>query len=229
MAAEAFSGALSDRYRSVAGEVEVASLDELTGDEFASVTEERPKNPWLTPIVVVGVLLVVGSLVAARGLFGLGSLSAPALLPAPDSLAAAWGRAWDPIPGAPDQIPPPWLALMALGSTILLGQPEWLVTLLLCGVVPLALIAVYPACCGRHRRPPGAAVGRGQLRAAAGLAGRDEPGPAVAERVRDPAADAGAGGPGAGAAPSAGARGVARRLGRGCRAGRVWPRSSRRS
>ena len=94
--------------------------------------------------MIVGVLLVVGSLVAARGLFGLGSLSAPALLPAPDALAAAWGRAWNPIPGAPSQIPPPWLALMALGSTILLGQPEWLVTLLLCGVVPLALIAVYP-------------------------------------------------------------------------------------
>ncbi len=144
VAAEAFSGALSDRYRSVAGEVEVASLDELTGDEFASVAEERPKNPWLSPVVIIGVLLVVGSLIAARGLFGLGSLSAPALLPAPDALAAAWGRAWNPIPGAPSQIPPPWLALMALGSTILLGQPEWLVTLLLCGVVPLALIAVYP-------------------------------------------------------------------------------------
>ena len=31
----------------------------------------------------------------------------------------------------------PW---SAFGSTILLGQPEWLVTLLLCGVVPLALL-----------------------------------------------------------------------------------------
>ena len=144
VAAEAFSGALSDRYRSVAGEVEVASLDELTGDEFAGVPEERPRNPWLSPIMVVGVLLVVGSLVAARGLFGLGFLSAPGLLPAPESLGAAWGRAWDPIPGAPGQIPPPWLALVALASTVLLGQPEWLVTLLLCGVVPLTLLSVYP-------------------------------------------------------------------------------------
>jgi GT2 family glycosyltransferase len=145
VAAEAFSGTLSDRYRSVAGDVEVASLDELTGDEFASVAEERPKYPWLSPVVIIGVLLVIASLIAARGLFGLGSLAAPSLLPAPESLGAAWGRAWDPIPGAPDQIPPPWLALIALGSSVLLGQPEWLVTLLLCGVVPLALLAVYPA------------------------------------------------------------------------------------
>ena len=142
--AEVFSGALSDRYRSVAGEVEVASLDELTGDDFASVAEEKPKNPWLTPIVVVAVLFVLGSLLAARSLFALGHLAGPALLPAPDSLAALWGSAWDPIAGAPGQIPPPWLALTAVAATLFVGQPDWLITVLLCGVVPLALIAVYP-------------------------------------------------------------------------------------
>ena len=35
-------------------------------------------------------------------------------------------------------------ALVALGSTAMFGQPEWLVTLLLCGVVPLTLLAAYP-------------------------------------------------------------------------------------
>ena len=49
-----------------------------------------------------------------------------------------------PIPGAPDQITPPWLALTALGSTVLAGQPEWFSTLLLCGVVPLAFLTAYP-------------------------------------------------------------------------------------
>ncbi len=142
--AEVFSGALSDRYRSVAGEVEVASLDELTGDDFASVAEEKPKNPWFSPIVLVAVLFAFGSLLAARGLFGLGHLAGPALLPAPDGLATLWGRAWDAIPGAPGQIPPPWLAMTALAGTAFLGQPEWLITVLLCGIVPLALVAVYP-------------------------------------------------------------------------------------
>ena len=37
VAAEALSGAASDRYRSVAGDAEAASLDELTGDDFSSV------------------------------------------------------------------------------------------------------------------------------------------------------------------------------------------------
>ena len=142
--AEVFSGALSDRYRSVAGEVEVASLDELTGDDFASVAEDKPTSPWLSPIVAVAALFVIGCLVAARNLFGLGHLAGAALLPAPDTLAAMWGRAWDPIAGAPGQIPPPWLALTALAATVFAGQPEWAVTVLLCGVVPLALIAVYP-------------------------------------------------------------------------------------
>ncbi len=142
--AEVFSGALSDRYRSVAGEVEVASLDELTGDDFSSVAEEKGKSPWLTPIVLVAALFVLGSLLAARDLFVLGHLAGPALLPAPDSLAALWGSAWDPIAGAPGQIPPPWLALTAVAATLFVGQPDWLITALLCAVVPLALIAAYP-------------------------------------------------------------------------------------
>ncbi|MDX6320345.1 MAG: hypothetical protein QOF52_203, partial [Propionibacteriaceae bacterium] len=58
--------------------------------------------------------------------------------------SALWHRVVEPIAGAPYQYTPPWLALVALGSTVLAGRPEWLVTLLLCGVVPLALISVYP-------------------------------------------------------------------------------------
>ena len=36
MASEALTGAASERYGSVAGEVDVASIDELTGDDFSS-------------------------------------------------------------------------------------------------------------------------------------------------------------------------------------------------
>ena len=49
-----------------------------------------------------------------------------------------------PDPRGAGQISPPWLALVAVGSTVLAGQPEWFSTLLLCGVVPLALLGVYP-------------------------------------------------------------------------------------
>ena len=144
LAFESLTGTVSDRYREFAGDSEAASLDELTGDEFAGTGETRAKHPWLAPAVIVGTVLVIASVFAARGLIGLGHLDAPALLPAPDRLAELWRSAASPIPGAPGEMAPPWLALMALGSTILAGQPEWLVTLLLLGIVPLAYLAVYP-------------------------------------------------------------------------------------
>jgi hypothetical protein len=144
LAAEALSGAVAERYRSMAGDADAASLDELTGDDFSSVADERPKNTLLSPMVLITVLAAIGSVVAARGLLGRGSLAAPALLPAYDRLGALWQAVLSPIPGAPSQISPPWLALTALASTVLAGQPEWFSTLLLCGVVPLSMLAAYP-------------------------------------------------------------------------------------
>ncbi len=99
VAAEALSGVASERYRSVAGEAEGASLDELTGDDFSTAVEEAPRNPWLSPIMVTSVLAVGASLFAARSLFGRGQLAGPALLPAYDSLAGAWRAATAPIAG----------------------------------------------------------------------------------------------------------------------------------
>ena len=141
---DALTGAASERYRSLAGDSDVASIDELTGDEFSSATEERSKNLWLSPTALLMVVAVVASLIAARSLFGTGSLVAPALLPAHDSVISMWRTVVSAIPGAPAQVTPPWEALTALGSTAMLGQPEWLITLLLCGVVPLSLLAAYP-------------------------------------------------------------------------------------
>ncbi|HET9871577.1 MAG TPA: glycosyltransferase [Propionibacteriaceae bacterium] len=144
VASEIVSGAVSDRYRSVAGEADAASLDELTGDDFSAPVEEPVNNPWLSPVVIAGVLTAVGSLVAARSLVGVGALTGPALLPAPDRLQSLWSSVASPIFGAPYQLTPPWLALVAIGSTVFAGRPEWFVTVLLCAVVPLSLVSVYP-------------------------------------------------------------------------------------
>ncbi len=144
IAGETLTGALSERYVSVAGEVDSASIDELTTDEFSSVADEGLRHPWLRPGVLLLGVAVLGSFVAARDLLRTGSLSAPALLPAYDSLGDLWSAVWHPIAGAAGEVPPPWLAVTAVGSTLTLGQPEWFTTLLLCGVVPLALLAVYP-------------------------------------------------------------------------------------
>lgn len=141
---DAVTGAASERYRSLAGDSDVATLDELTGDDFSAATDDRPKNIWLNPGALMMVAAVVASLIAARGLFGRGSLAGPALLPAPDSVVTLWHTVVSAIPGAPAQVTPPWVALTALGSTALFGQPEWFVTLLICGAVPLTLLAAYP-------------------------------------------------------------------------------------
>ncbi|MGI3783148.1 MAG: glycosyltransferase [Janthinobacterium lividum] len=141
---ETLTGALSERYVSVAGEVDSASIDELTTDEASSVAVESPRHPWLRPGAVLLLVTVLGSFVAGRGLLGTGSLAAPSLLPAYDSLADLWSTVWHPVAGAPGETSPPWLAITALGSTLTFGQPEWFTTLLVCGVVPLALLAVYP-------------------------------------------------------------------------------------
>ena len=141
---DALTGAASERYRLVAGDSDVASIDELTGDDFSSATTDRPKNLWLSPTALMMAVAVVASLIAARSLFGSGSLVAPALLPAHDSVISLWRTVISAIPGAPAQVTPPWEALAALGSTATFGQPEWLTTLLLCGVVPLSLLAAYP-------------------------------------------------------------------------------------
>ncbi len=144
IAGEAVLGSVSKRYRSVAGDSDAVSLDELTGDDFTSVAEEKPRSAWLSPAVLAAAGTAAASIVASRSLFGTGALVGPALLPASSSLGQAWSAAWEAIPGAPGQISPPWLALVALGATFLAGQPEWLVTLLICGIVPLALLAAYP-------------------------------------------------------------------------------------
>lgn len=144
LAAEAVSVAISDRYQSVAGEVKVPSIDELTGDDFSTGGEERPTSPWLSPVVLSLMLTVVGSLVAARDLFGTGSLVAPALLPVQSDLRSLWQAVRDPVVGAPTQSTPPWMALVAVGSTASAGRPEWFVTALLCAVVPLSLLTSYP-------------------------------------------------------------------------------------
>jgi GT2 family glycosyltransferase len=141
---DALTGAASERYRSLAGDSDVASIDELTGDEFSSATEERSKNLWLSPTALLMAVAVVASFIAARSLFGTGSLVAPALLPAHDSVISMWRAVVSAIPGAPGQVTPPWETLTALGSTAMLAQPEWFITLLLCGVVPLSLLAAYP-------------------------------------------------------------------------------------
>ncbi len=143
--ADTLTAAISNRYVSVAGvEPESAGLDELTSDELSSVAAENTSSPWYSPIVITCVLSVVGCLVAARGLIGLGSLTSPYLLPVSTDLGRLWHSFLDAVPGAPGATTAPWTGLVAIASTLAVGRSEWLLTALLVGTVPLGLVSVYP-------------------------------------------------------------------------------------
>ena len=96
----------------------------------------------LSPVVIVTVLALVASVVAARSLIGAGVLAAPALLPAHDQLSSRCGRrCWPRFPVRRTRSARRGWRWPPLGSTVLAGQPEWFSTLLLCGVVPMAFLA----------------------------------------------------------------------------------------
>lgn len=136
--------AIGNRYVAIAGsEPDAATLDELTSDDQSSVAEEKKRNPWLSPIVIAAVLSVICCLIAARELIGLGSLRSPYLLPI-GGVGELWRSFVQPIPGAELTTQAPWVGLVAAASTLFVGQPEWLLTVLVIGAVPLALLSVYP-------------------------------------------------------------------------------------
>ncbi|MBO0812382.1 MAG: glycosyltransferase [Microlunatus sp.] len=135
---------IGDRYVEIAGTVESTSLDELTSDLMPTAPDDRRTNPWFSPIIITLVLSLIACLVAARRVIGLGSLAAPQLLPISDSISRLWHSFSAAIPGAPHATNAPWTGLVAAVSTLFFGQPEWLVTVLIIGTVPLALLSIYP-------------------------------------------------------------------------------------
>ncbi|MFE3329543.1 glycosyltransferase [Streptomyces sp. NPDC059176] len=115
--------------------------DFLEVEQFA-----RLKRIARKPGPVLFAVLLVVSLVACRGLLGGGALAGGALLPAPAGVADLWGRyadAWHPLGTGGTQTAPPYLAVLALLSGLLLGSTGFAVTLLLVCSVPLAGVTAY--------------------------------------------------------------------------------------
>ena len=144
-AIDVITAAIGNRYVAIAGSAPGgASLDELTSDELPSAPEEKKTNPWLSPIVLALLVSVVGAVVAARHLIGLGQLTSPYLMPVSTDLGDLWHTFTAAIPGAPGSTGAPWTGLIALAGTAFVGQPEWLITVLMLGTVPLGLLSIYP-------------------------------------------------------------------------------------
>ncbi|MGW1075836.1 glycosyltransferase family 2 protein [Streptomyces sp. NPDC002537] len=106
----------------------------------------RLKRVARKPAPVLFALLLLVSLIACRGLFGGGSLSGGALLPAPDGVSDLWARytdGWHPVGIGDTGGAPPYLAVLAALGTLFLGSTGFTLTLLLVCSVPLAGLTAY--------------------------------------------------------------------------------------
>ncbi|MET9834972.1 glycosyltransferase [Streptomyces sp. NPDC006385] len=115
--------------------------DFLEIEQFA-----RLKRIARKPGPVLFLVLLLVSLVACRGLLGGGALAGGALLPAPADSAELWSRyldAWHPVGAGGTPSAPPYLAIVALLASALLGSTGLAVTILLVCSVPLAGLTAY--------------------------------------------------------------------------------------
>ncbi|WP_189308075.1 glycosyltransferase family 2 protein [Streptomyces albospinus] len=115
--------------------------DYLEIEQFA-----RLKRIARRPAPVLFLVLLVVSLIACRGLLGTGSLTGGALLPAPGSLGALWSSyvdSWHPVGVGDTAAAPPYLAVLAVVSTLFFGSTGFTLTLLLVCSVPLAGLTAY--------------------------------------------------------------------------------------
>ncbi len=139
-AAEQVAARLTDWVRTFTGRGAAVSLDEMTGDDFASTGTTRHR----LPLVVVGlVALLVGALVAARQAYGEGLLTAAQLLAAPDDWTGLVAGYLEPVPGATGAAGAPWAALAGVFSLATLGRPDWLVSAAFLLAVPLAWLMAF--------------------------------------------------------------------------------------
>ena len=102
----------------------------------------------LHPLLALTALLSVLTLVATRGLHGAGFLQGGALLPVPGSAGGWWQlytETWHPVGLGSDAPAPPYVAVLAVAGTVLLGK-AWLVAdlVLLFGPV-LGAVGAYVA------------------------------------------------------------------------------------
>ena len=116
-----------------------ASIDEMTGDDFA----ERGAPSQRIPVVLIGVVaLLIGALLAARNSYGGGELTGSQLLAAPGSWLDLVNAYLQPVAGSAGA-GAPWAALTGVFSLITLGNPAWLVTVVLVLAVPLAWLTSF--------------------------------------------------------------------------------------
>jgi len=149
-AAEALSALIgssrSGREPSTAVSIETGPTDDSM-DLYDDVTGSWLRHALTRPGVVLTFGLLVIAVIATRTLwFGDGVLIGGALLPVPSGAGDLWSgyaQAWHDV-GPGSTVPaPPWLALLAAFSGLLLGKVPWAIGALLLVAVPLAGLSAW--------------------------------------------------------------------------------------
>lgn len=135
----------SEAFSSRHGSVESGPVDDdaefLEIEQFARLKRIARKP---APVLFAGLLVL--TLVACRGLLGTGALYGGALLPTPGGANDLWSQyasSWQPNGIGSSGGAPPYLGVLALLSSIFLGNPTLAVSLLLILAVPLAGVSAY--------------------------------------------------------------------------------------
>lgn len=129
-----------------------APLRQVEGEEVEQALIDVPDQGrsnvvvrWLKrPSVSAAVFLFIGALVGERALFGTGILQGGALLPVPERAAALWTHylsEWHDVGFGSSLQSPPYLAVLAILSTIFGGAASLTITVLLAFGVPFAAIS----------------------------------------------------------------------------------------
>ncbi len=138
--AEQVAARLIEWVQTFTGRSSGISLDEMTGDDFAATGSSH----YRLPLVATGaVVLAVGAVIAGRSAFGSGWLTGPQLLAAPGQWTALLDAYLQPVPGQAAVAGAPWTAIAAVFALLTLGQPDWLVTGLFIGAIPIAWLATF--------------------------------------------------------------------------------------
>ncbi|WP_037910310.1 glycosyltransferase family 2 protein [Actinacidiphila yeochonensis] len=127
------------------GGVETGPGDE-DGDFLEIEQFARLKRIARRPGPVLFAVLLVFSLIACRALLGGGSLEGGVLLPADPGASDLWDTyvgSWHAVGVGGTQAAPPYLAVLALFATVLLGSTGLTLTLFLVASVPLAGVTAY--------------------------------------------------------------------------------------
>jgi GT2 family glycosyltransferase len=128
----------------------IGSRHGRSDDDEPIASEAGPLRRFLSsPGVVFMMVLVAVSLIAERSLIVTGGrLGGGALVPAWGGASELWSQylsGWHPTGLGSDSGSPPYVGVLAVLSTVLLGKPGLVVSLLLLGCVPLAGLTAYLA------------------------------------------------------------------------------------